>query len=224
MSQDNAPHERYMRRCIELARRALATSDARVGSLVVLNDRIVAEGIECVKARRDVTGHAEIDALRVACERLGSRNLTGCTLYTNVEPCVMCAYAIRLARVSVVVTGARSSDAEVDIERVACADECRHPAQQTCSISGSRRPQSRMSRRADRAPGVEAGLISRNRRTEKSESRSWYSSARGHGGRLDCVSDSRRCCRSDVRRFVDGGAALCVGDDVCGGRDRAQTA
>ena len=110
--QNNAPHEQFIRRCIELSRRARTTGDAPVGALVVLNDRIVAEGIECVKARRDVTGHAEIEALRVACERLGTLNLTGCTLYTNVEPCVMCGYAIRLARVSVVVTGARSSDAE----------------------------------------------------------------------------------------------------------------
>jgi tRNA(Arg) A34 adenosine deaminase TadA len=101
-----------MRRCIELSRRARAARDASVGALVVLNGRIVAEEAECVKARRDVTGHAEIEAVRVACERLGSLYLTGCTLYTNVEPCVMCGYAIRLARVVVVVTGARSSDAE----------------------------------------------------------------------------------------------------------------
>ncbi len=108
--QNNAPHEQYMRRCIQLSRRALAARDAPVGTLVVLNDRIVGEGTECVKARRDVTGHAEIEAVRAACERLGSLDLTGCTLYTNVEPCVMCAYAIRLARVSVVVTGARPAE------------------------------------------------------------------------------------------------------------------
>lgn len=110
-SPHSAPHEHYIRRCIELARRALVTSDAPVGALVVLNGRIVAEGIECVRARRDVTGHAEIEAVRAACERLGSLNLTRCTLYTSVEPCVMCAYAIRLARVSRVVAGARSTDA-----------------------------------------------------------------------------------------------------------------
>jgi tRNA(adenine34) deaminase len=110
MSEHNSPHERYMRRCIELARRALETDDAPVGALVVAHDRIVAEGIEGVKARSDVTAHAEIEALRAACKELGTLNLTGCTLYTSVEPCVMCAYAIRLARVSLVVTGARSSD------------------------------------------------------------------------------------------------------------------
>lgn len=110
-SSHSALHEQYIRRCIELARRALVTSDAPVGALVVLDDRIVAEGIEGVRGRRDVTGHAEIQAVRAACERLDSLDLTGCTLYTSVEPCVMCAYAIRLARVSRVVAGARSTDA-----------------------------------------------------------------------------------------------------------------
>lgn len=108
---ENALHEQYIRRCIELARRALLTGDAPVGALVVFNDQILAEGIESVKSRRDVTGHAEIEAVRGACERLNSLNLAGCTLYTSVEPCVMCAYAIRLARVSRVVAGARSTDA-----------------------------------------------------------------------------------------------------------------
>lgn len=111
-SPDIAPDEPYIRRCIELARRARVTGDAPVGAVIVLDGRIVAEGIECVRARRDVTGHAEIAAVRAACDRLGTLDLTGCTLYTSVEPCVMCAYAIRLARVSRVVAGARSSDAE----------------------------------------------------------------------------------------------------------------
>lgn len=112
MSEPITSHEYYMRRCIELARRALATNDAPVGALVVVNDRIVGEGVEGVKAHRDVTAHAEIEALRAACKALDSTDLTGSTLYTSVEPCVMCAHAIRLARVRVVVTGARSSDAE----------------------------------------------------------------------------------------------------------------
>lgn len=110
-SSDGARHEQYMRRCIELARQSLLTSDAPVGALVVLDGQIVAEGIECVRGGGDVTGHAEIEAVRTACDRLGSLNLTGCTLYTTVEPCVMCAYAIRLARISHVVSGARSTDA-----------------------------------------------------------------------------------------------------------------
>lgn len=54
----------------------------------------------------DVTAHAEIQALRTAFVQLKSRELTGCTLYTSAEPCVM--YAIGLARVSVVASGQSS--------------------------------------------------------------------------------------------------------------------
>ena len=103
-------HERHMRRCIELARRALASGDAPVGSLIIDGDELVSEGIEAVRASHDATAHAEIEALRAAFARRGSRDLTGCTLYTSVEPCIMCAYAIRLARISVVVCGARGGD------------------------------------------------------------------------------------------------------------------
>jgi tRNA(adenine34) deaminase len=110
MSNDSE-HDRYIRRCIELARQAIATNDTPVGSLIVRGDRVIAEGVEGVRGSRDVTAHAEIQALRSAFVRLASHDLTGCTLYTSVEPCVMCAYAIRLAHVSVVVSGARSSDA-----------------------------------------------------------------------------------------------------------------
>jgi tRNA(Arg) A34 adenosine deaminase TadA len=80
-----------------------------VGSLIV-DDELVSEAVEAVRARSDATAHAEIEALRAAFARRRSRDLTGCTLYTSVEPCVMCAYAIRLARISVVVSGARSGE------------------------------------------------------------------------------------------------------------------
>jgi tRNA(adenine34) deaminase len=99
-----------MHRCIALARQATVSGDAPVGSLISDGDEVVAEGVEAVRAREDATAHAEMEALRVAFARRRSRNLTGCTLYTTVEPCIMCAYAIRLARISVVVSGARGED------------------------------------------------------------------------------------------------------------------
>jgi tRNA(adenine34) deaminase len=103
-------HARYIRHCIALARQALLTNDTPVGSLIVRGDQVIAEGIEAVPGLCDVTAHAEIQALRTAFVQLKSRELTGCTLYTSVEPCVMCAYAIRLAGVSVVVSGTRPAD------------------------------------------------------------------------------------------------------------------
>jgi tRNA(adenine34) deaminase len=107
-----AQHEHYMRLCIALAWRARDTKDTPVGSIVIRGDMIIAEGVEAVRSHQDVTAHAEIEALRAACKKTGSLDLAGCTLYTSVEPCVMCAYAIRLARVSTVVAGARSANAE----------------------------------------------------------------------------------------------------------------
>lgn len=101
-----------MRRCVELARQAVGTGDSPVGSLVVDGDELVSEGVEAVRGRQDATAHAEMEALRTAFARRRSRDLTGCTLYTSVEPCIMCAYAIRLARISVVVSGARGGDGE----------------------------------------------------------------------------------------------------------------
>ena len=103
-------HERHMRRCIELARQAIASGDTPVGSLILDGDTLVSEGVEAVRARHDATAHAEMEALRTAFARRRSRDLTGCTLYTSVEPCIMCAFAIRLARISVVVCGARGGD------------------------------------------------------------------------------------------------------------------
>ena len=99
-----------MRRCIELARQAIGSGDTPVGSLIVDGDELVSEGVEAVRARHDATAHAEMEALRAAFSRRRSSDLTGCTLYTSVEPCIMCAYSIRLARITVVVCGARGSD------------------------------------------------------------------------------------------------------------------
>lgn len=151
MSDERSRHERYMRRCIELAHRALATGDPPVGALVVIDERVVGEGVEGVKARRDVTAHAEIEALRSACERLGSVDLTGCTLYTSVEPCMMCAYAIRLARIGVVVTGARSGGRGARDQRMDRALESRCASGQTDPLRDPRRDGARVCRGADGA-------------------------------------------------------------------------
>lgn len=64
---------------------------------------LIAEAAERVHTDQDVTAHAELLAIRHACQVLGTTNLSGCTLYTNVEPCWMCAFAIRETQISRVV-------------------------------------------------------------------------------------------------------------------------
>ena len=94
-----------MRRCLELARRALSRGDVPVGSIVVRGGWVIGEGQEGTRARLDPAAHAEVEALRAACDALGTLDLSGATLYTTVEPCVLCAYAVRQTRIHRVVFG-----------------------------------------------------------------------------------------------------------------------
>lgn len=96
----------HMRRCIELARSAGQRGEAPVGAVVVRDGRAVAEAGERTEAALDVAAHAEVEAIRLACRALGTLDLGGSTLYTSAEPCVMCSYAIRQARIARVVIGA----------------------------------------------------------------------------------------------------------------------
>jgi len=101
-------NEDLVRRCLELGKIAGQSGDAPVGSLVVFDGQIIAEGIESVKSKNDPTAHAEIEAVREACRKLNRLDLSGATLYTNVEPCWMCSYAIRQTRIGKVIFGSRN--------------------------------------------------------------------------------------------------------------------
>jgi len=74
---------------------------------VVMEDEIVGRGWNSPVARNDPTAHAEILALREASARIGNYRLPGATLYSTLEPCVMCAGALVAARVARLVFGAR---------------------------------------------------------------------------------------------------------------------
>lgn len=97
--------EHYMRRCVSLARDALAAGEVPVGAVVVDHDRIVSEGAESVNVRLDPSAHAELIAIQAACGATRSLSLSGVTLYSTVEPCVLCAYVIRVTGIGRVVFG-----------------------------------------------------------------------------------------------------------------------
>ncbi len=100
--------EKYMRRCIELARLAAQNGDVPVGALIVKNDsgEIIAEGYNRREADRSSLSHAELIAIDAASKRLGGWRLMGCTLYVTLEPCAMCAGAIVNSRLERLVFGA----------------------------------------------------------------------------------------------------------------------
>lgn len=90
-------------RCFELAEQAQLCGESAVGTVIVAAGHPVAEAVEAIHDGPDPSGHAELIAIRMACAARGSTDLSDCTLYTNVEPCFMCGYAIRATRISRVV-------------------------------------------------------------------------------------------------------------------------
>lgn len=92
-------HEKFMRRAIELARSGMeAGAGGPFGCVIVRDGEIVGEGSNSVTSTNDPTAHAEVVAIRDACQRLGAFQLDGCTVYTSCEPCPMCLGAIYWAR------------------------------------------------------------------------------------------------------------------------------
>ena len=104
-------HEDYMEKALELAREAQKDGDVPVGCVIVRDGEIIGRGRNRREADGDATAHAELEAIRDACERLGSWRLHGCTLYVTLEPCPMCAGGIINARVEEVRYGARDEKA-----------------------------------------------------------------------------------------------------------------
>jgi tRNA(adenine34) deaminase len=94
---------RMMRRCIELSAQAVERAELPFACVVCRNGDIVAEAFNRVAADGDVTRHAEILALSEAQRVLGRSDLSDCTIYSNVEPCPMCAFPIRETRIGRVV-------------------------------------------------------------------------------------------------------------------------
>ena len=101
-----------MRRAIELAQQGIDNGDGGpFGCVVVKNGEIVGEGSNRVTSTNDPTAHAEIVAVREACDRLGSFQLTDCEIYTSCEPCPMCLGAIYWARPAAIYYAGTREDA-----------------------------------------------------------------------------------------------------------------
>ena len=97
----------WMRRALDLARRAQESGEIPVGALLVAADgRVLGEGWNRNILEHDPAAHAEIVAMREAGKRRGNHRLVGCTLYVTLEPCAMCAMAVVHARLARVVYGA----------------------------------------------------------------------------------------------------------------------
>ncbi len=101
--------EYFMKEALKEAREAFEKDEVPVGAVIVCNNRIIARAHNLTELLTDVTAHAEMQAFTIASNFLGSKYLSGCTLYVTLEPCVMCAGAAYWTQISRVVFGAFDS-------------------------------------------------------------------------------------------------------------------
>ena len=101
-----------MRKAIALAvDNVVSGAGGPFGAVVVRDGVIIAEGVNRVTATNDPTAHAEVVAIRAACEALGDFQLTGCVVYTSCEPCPMCLAALYWSRCDAIFYGCSAADA-----------------------------------------------------------------------------------------------------------------
>lgn len=105
---------KYMKMAIEEAREGINKGHGGpFGAVIVKDGEVIVKGHNHVVINNDPTCHGEIDAIRKACTKLGTFDLTGCELYTSGYPCPMCTCAIMWANIDKVYYGCNTTDTEI---------------------------------------------------------------------------------------------------------------
>ena len=112
MSTTIEDQKKFMRRAIELAQFGMRNNHGGpFGAVIVKDNIIIGEGFNSVTSTNDPTAHAEVVAIRNACQTLGHFQLDDCTIYTTCEPCPMCLGAIYWARPKAIIYACTKEDA-----------------------------------------------------------------------------------------------------------------
>lgn len=104
--------EELMRKAIELSIENVRNGGGPFGAVIAKEGEIIATGVNRVTSQCDPTAHAEVSAIRAACARLNTFNLSGCEIYTSCEPCPMCLGAIYWARLDKMYYANNKTDAK----------------------------------------------------------------------------------------------------------------
>ena len=105
----------YMLQAIKKGWEGVEKGQEPFGSCIVRADEIVSLSHNTIRSSMDVTAHAEMNAIREACRRLGTTDLSDCEIYATFKPCSMCMEAIRRAGITKVYYGAGSGDVEYPV-------------------------------------------------------------------------------------------------------------
>ncbi len=101
-----------MNLAIEKAREGIKKGQTPFGACIVKNGKVVSTAHNVVWKTMDITAHAEVNAIRLACKKLKTIDLSGCEIYTTTEPCPMCFSAINWANIDKIYFGTRINDAK----------------------------------------------------------------------------------------------------------------
>lgn len=109
---ETTEHERFMRMAIKLSEQNLkGVAGGPFGAVIVKDGKVVASSANKVIQQNDPTAHAEVSAIRLACQQLGTYDLADCVIYTSCEPCPMCLGAIYWAHIGTIYYGNTKVDA-----------------------------------------------------------------------------------------------------------------
>jgi tRNA(adenine34) deaminase len=98
--------EYFMREALKEAKRAFEADEVPIGAVVVSRNTVIGRGHNLTERLKDITAHAEMQAITAACNYIGAKYLDECTLYVTIEPCAMCAGAASWAQLGRIVYGA----------------------------------------------------------------------------------------------------------------------
>jgi guanine deaminase len=146
--RNHSRHERFLRQAVDLAReRVKEGKGGPFAALVVKEDRVIGSGFNAVTSSNDPTAHAEIQAVRAACQANASFQLDGCDVYSSCEPCPMCLGALYWARPRAVYFAATRADAaSAGFDDAFIYDELGKPREQRTlpfthmAVEGSKQP------------------------------------------------------------------------------------
>ena len=130
--EERKVHERFMKIAIKLSEsNVLKAAGGPFGAVVVKDGKVIAKSANKVTSTNDPTAHAEVSAIRLACKKLKTFDLSGCVIYTSCEPCPMCLGAIYWARIDKIYYANTKKDAaEIDFDDNFIYEEIGRPMQQ----------------------------------------------------------------------------------------------
>ena len=103
-------HSIFLKQALDMAKKSINLGGFPAGAVIVKNNEIISEGISLGFIQNDPTAHAESCAIREACKKLGTVDLSLCTLYASLQPCVMCFSAATWANIGRIVYGCKKTE------------------------------------------------------------------------------------------------------------------